>query len=115
VSKYLQQYFEGQSIKHVRSAPLHPMTQGKIERYHRSMKNLLLLEHYYSPEELTTRIAEWVEYYNCSRYHESLDNLIPVDVFKGKKQEKLKEREIVKKQSIEKRRKSYIYQKLQIS
>jgi len=115
VSKYLQQYFESQSIKHVRSAPLHPMTQGKIERYHRSMKNLLLLEHYYSPEELTARITGWVEYYNCSRYHESLDNLIPIDVFRGKKQQKLKEREIVKKQSIEKRRKSYIYQKLQTS
>ena len=115
VSKYLQQYFESQSIKHIRSAPLHPMTQGKIERYHRSMKNLLLLEHYYSPEELVVRITQWVEYYNYSRYHESLDNLLPADVFTGKKKEKLKEREIVKKHSIEKRRKSYIYQKLQTS
>ncbi len=105
VSNYLQQYFKSQSIKHVRSAPLHPMTQGKIERYHRSMKNLLLLEHYYSPEELITRISEWVEYYNYFRYHESLNNLLPVDVFLGRKQQKLKEREIVKKQSIEKRRK----------
>jgi putative transposase len=115
VSKHLQRYFESQSIKHVRSAPLHPMTQGKIERYHRSMKNLLLLEHYYTPDQLTARIAQWVDYYNHFRYHESLDNLIPADVFEGRKQQKLKERETVKKLSIEKRRKSYIYQKLQTS
>jgi transposase InsO family protein len=90
VSKYLQQYFKSQAIKHVRSTPLHPMTQGKIEGYHRSLKNLLLLEHYYSPEKLTSRIAQWVEYYNRFRYHESLDNLLPVDVFTGKKAGKAK-------------------------
>ena len=43
----------------------HPMTPGKIERYHRSMKNLILLDNYYAPAELTERIREWVEYYNA--------------------------------------------------
>ncbi|RKX80657.1 MAG: hypothetical protein DRP60_02640, partial [Spirochaetes bacterium] len=44
-------------------------TQGKIERYHRSMKNILLLDNYYLPQELEARIAEWVDYYNNRRYH----------------------------------------------
>jgi transposase InsO family protein len=57
------------------------MTQGKIQPYHHSMKNLLLLEHYYLPGELETRISEWVNHYNHHRYHESLDNLTPADVF----------------------------------
>jgi transposase InsO family protein len=43
------------------------MTQGKIERYHRSMKNLLLLEHYYSPSELENQIGRFVRYYNNYR------------------------------------------------
>jgi transposase InsO family protein len=81
VSKYLKQYFLSQDIRHVRSAPHHPMTQGKIERYHRSMKNLLLLEHYYLPQELEQRISEWVQYYNHQRYHESLNNCTPAQVY----------------------------------
>uniref|UniRef100_UPI001FF22202 DDE-type integrase/transposase/recombinase n=1 Tax=Telluribacter sp. SYSU D00476 TaxID=2811430 RepID=UPI001FF22202 len=70
VSRYLKEYLKGEGIDHVRCAPYHPMTQGKIERYHRSMKNVLLLEHYFSPDELSNRLAEWVTYYNYQRYHD---------------------------------------------
>ncbi len=76
------------------------------------MKNLLLLEHYYLPQELETRITEWVNYYNHHRYHESLDNLTPADIFYGRKEEKLLERKKVKQQTIIKRRTDYIYQKV---
>jgi len=51
------------------------MTQGKIERYHRSLKNQILLENYYLPGQLEARLAEFVDYYNNRRYHESLNNL----------------------------------------
>ena len=46
--------------------------QGKIERYHRSMKNVLLLDNYYSPDDLKAEIEAFVEYYKYQRYHESL-------------------------------------------
>ena len=39
-------------MAHTRGAPYHPMTQGKIERYHRSMKNIVKLQNYYFPWEL---------------------------------------------------------------
>jgi putative transposase len=55
------------------------MTQGEIERYHRSMKNRILLENYYLPGELELNIGEFVTYYNNCRYHESLDNLTPAE------------------------------------
>jgi transposase InsO family protein len=51
------------------------MTQGKIERYHRSMKNILLLENYYSPDELTDQLDLFIEYYNNDRYHEALKKI----------------------------------------
>ena len=57
VSGDLKEFLEEQAIDHVRGKPLHPQTQGKIERYHRTMKNIFRLEHYYSPEELETQIA----------------------------------------------------------
>jgi transposase InsO family protein len=75
VSGDLKEFLAEQSITHVRGKPLHPQTQGKIERYHRTMKNIVKLEHYYRPEELEAHIDEFVDYYNNQRYHESLNNL----------------------------------------
>jgi len=53
------------------------MIHGEIERYLRSMKNLILLENYYAPLELTERIREWMDYYNRPRYHKAIDNVTP--------------------------------------
>ncbi len=64
VSGDLKEFLAEQSITHVRGKPLHPQTQGKIERYHRTMKNIIKLQHYYSPGELEAYIAEFVNYYN---------------------------------------------------
>ena len=105
VSKELRRYLAANEIHHIRTKPYHPMTQGKIERYHRSMKNLILLDHYYSPSELEERIREWVDYYNNHRYHEAIDNVTPSDKYFGKDKEILKNRMKIKKQTIRERRK----------
>ena len=81
------------------------MTQGKIERYHRSMKNILLLEHYYSPSDLEHYIGVFVDYYNNDRYHEALNNVTPADVYYGRDQEILTRREQIKKKTMLLRRK----------
>ncbi len=80
ISGELKSWLKKQEIEHTRGAPYHPQTQGKIERYHRSMKNVVKLEHYYYPWELEQAISKWVEHYNHERYHESLDNVTPADV-----------------------------------
>jgi putative transposase len=99
----LKEYLAGAGIKHIRGRPYHPMTQGKIERYHRTMKNVIKLENYYLPWELEQRIGEFVEYYNNHRVHESLDNLTPADVYLGRDKEILAAREIVKEQTLRRR------------
>jgi transposase InsO family protein len=83
LSKDLKLFLKRQHIEHIRGAPYHPMTKGKIERYHRSLKNVVKLQHYYSPSQLREAIADFVNYYNNQRYHESLDNMTPADVFYG--------------------------------
>jgi transposase InsO family protein len=65
-------------IGHVRGAPNHPQTQGKIERWHQTLKNHILLEYYYLPGDLDACIGRFVEYYNHQRYHESPKNLTPL-------------------------------------
>jgi len=103
----LQQYLADRGFTHTRGKPYHPMTQGKIERYHRSMKNILLLDNYYYPEELRAQIARFVEYYNHRRYHESLANVTPADVYHGRAAEILAQRERIKQETIRRRRNAY--------
>ena len=104
LSSELGEWLENKGIKHIRGRAYHPMTQGKIERYHRSMKNRILLENYYLPGQLEQSIGEFVEHYNNRRYHESLDNLTPADVYFGRAPAILKRRETIKRKTIEQRR-----------
>ena len=71
----LAEYIEAQKMTHVRGAPFHPQTQGKIERWHQTLKNRILLENYFLPGDLEQEIEAFVEHYNHRRYHESLDNV----------------------------------------
>mgnify|MGYP001344146962 FL=1 len=105
LSKALREYLEEEGILHTRCKPYHPMTQEKIERYHRSMKNILLLENYYSPDELENQIGLFVDYYNNHRYHEALNNLTPADVYYRKGHEILTKRQQTKKRTMLLRRK----------
>jgi transposase InsO family protein len=104
VSGELRSFLERRHIEHTRSAPYHPMTQGKIERYHRSMKNIVNLQNYFLPGHLETEIASFVNYYNHQRYHESLNNLTPADVYFGRAKEVLTKRDQIKKQTLQRRR-----------
>jgi putative transposase len=104
ISGDLKEYLDEEDIKHVRGKPNHPQTQGKIERYHRSMKNIIRLENYDSPEQLEAEIAVFVEYYNNRRYHESLNNLTPADVYFGRGDEIIRRREKIKQKTMIQRR-----------
>jgi putative transposase len=104
ISGYLKDYLNVQEMSHSRGRPFHPQTQGKIERYHRSMKNILLLDNYYLPQELEAQITDWVDYYNNRRYHESLGNITPSDKYAGRENQIFKERRKVKERTIRLRR-----------
>lgn len=104
ISGDLDKWLNKRDMDHLRGAPHHPQTQGKIERWHQTIKNRVLLENYYLPEELEQQIGTFVDYYNNQRYHESLNNVTPADVWCGRDKAIVKEREKIKKQTIKKRR-----------
>lgn len=106
ISSELEKYMDNVKMKHVHGRPMHPQTQGKIERWHQTMKNVIKLHYYESSEELEQALDEFINYYNNERYHESLDNMTPIDVYSGNDYEIKKEREKIKKLTMEKRRKS---------
>lgn len=104
ISRELREYLSGQGMGHTRGKPYHPMTQGKIERYHRTLKNVVALRNYYQPGELERAIASFVEHYNKERYHESLQNLTPEDVYRGRGREILTARDRIKRETLRERK-----------
>ena len=108
VAKELKQYLkESYNMDQLHGRPFHPQTQGKIERYHRTMKNVVKLHHYYMPEELEAALKDFVEYYNHQRYHESLQNLTPADIYYGRGEMILQERKRIKMETLKQRRLNY--------
>jgi putative transposase len=104
ISEDLAKWMERHNMAHVRGAPYHPMTQGKIERWHQTLKNRILLENYFLPGDLEGQIEAFVDDYNHRRYHESIDNLTPADVYFGRGPTILLQRERIKRQTITARR-----------
>ena len=100
----LAEYIEARKMSHVRGAPCHPQTQGKIERWHQTLKNRILLENYFLPGDLEAHIETFVEHYNHQRYHESLANVTPADAYFGRAPAIIKLRERIKRQTIDHRR-----------
>jgi putative transposase len=108
ISGDLVKWLGDQKMEHIRGAPRHPQTHGKIERkierWHQTLKNRILLEHYYLPGDMEAQIAAFVAHYNHQRYHESLGNLSPADVYFGRGPTILLERERIKRQTLARRR-----------
>jgi transposase InsO family protein len=112
IAAELKDFLKDKKIKLIHGRPNHPQTQGKIERYHRSMKNVVKLDNYYCPEELENALASFVRYYNQERYHESLGNVTPSDVYYGRQDEIFKYRERIKTLTLKRRRQDYLRQKM---
>ncbi len=96
VAGELADWLKDRKMSHVRGAPFHPQTQGKIERWHQTLKNHILLENYYLPGDLEKQIEAFVEHYNHQRYHESLNNVTPADAYFGRATAILNKRERIK-------------------
>jgi putative transposase len=91
-------------MRHTHGKPYHPMTQGKIERWHLSLKSGILLENYYLPGDLDCAVTNFIEHYNHRRCHESLDDRTPADVYFGRGHQILEKRRKIKRRTIEQRR-----------
>ena len=112
ISAEFRAFVNDELSSHVRGAPYHPQTQGKIERYHRTMKNVVKLENYYFPGDLRRQLNLFVEYYNNQRYHESLNNVTPSDVYFKRDKQILEKRAATKFKTLKQRRMKYRKEKL---
>jgi putative transposase len=104
IASELADYIKSNNMSHVRGAPCHPQTQGKIERWHQTLKNRILLENYFLPGDLERQIAAFIDHYNHQRFHESLKNVTPADAYFGRASAIIEKRERIKRQTIQNRR-----------
>ena len=104
VCRAFRDYLHLVGIRHILAAPYHPQTNGKLERYHQSIKREVNQVPYEFPSQLEKAIANFVEYYNFHRYHKALGNVTPADVLHGRREEILQRRKEVQIQTINRRR-----------
>ena len=104
VSQAFGDYLGLVGIKHILASPFHPQTNGKIERYHRTIKGEINLVPHDMPSELRQAIEAFVEYYNHQRYHEALGNVTPADVYFGRKDGILARRKEAKQKTLQARK-----------
>jgi len=94
------EYLRMHKMRHTHCSPHHPQTNGKLERFHETLKGRMNLLVWSSPEELRAAIAEFIAFYNQRRYHEGIGNVAPADVYYGRREEILKRREEQKRQTL---------------
>jgi putative transposase len=104
LSRQFGDYLRLIEMRHIVASPYHPQTNGKIERYHRSIKGELNLVPYELPGELREAIMAFVKYYNYRRYHEGLGDVTPYDVYTGRHIGILHRRKEVKSRTLQVRR-----------
>jgi len=106
VSRQFGEYLRLVGVRHIVASPYHPQTNGKIERYHRSLKGEINQLPCDMPSELEKAIAAFIEYYNYQRNHEGLGDVTPYDMYTGRHLEILRKRKEVKNRTL-KQRKDY--------
>jgi len=104
ISQQFNEYLRLVGVRHITASPFHPQTNGKIERYHRTIKSEINQLPYEMPSELKEAIGAFIEYYNYRRYHEGLGNVIPYDVYTGKHFEIIQRRKEEKSRTLQARK-----------
>ena len=104
VSRAFRDYLHMVGIRHILASPYHPQTNGKLERYHRTLKDDVNQVPYEVVEDLEGAIRGFVEFYNYRRYHKALKDVTPYDVLQGRLEAILVHRKEVQRETFERRR-----------
>ncbi len=104
VSRLFREYLQLVGIRHILAAPYHPQTNGKLERYHQTLKRDVNQLPYDVPNELELAIGEFVDFYNHRRYHKALKDIIPADMLAGRRDQILDRRREAKGRTINRRK-----------
>jgi transposase InsO family protein len=120
IAKDFKEFIRLAGMTHVRTAPFYPQSNGKLERYHKTIKSECIRPKVaLSLEEARVQIAEYIRYYNEERLHSAIGFIAPKDKLKGRDQQIFKERdskleaarELRKQKRLEEKRRPALHQK----
>jgi transposase InsO family protein len=104
ISRAFREYLHLVGIRHILASPYHPQTNGKLERYHRTLKSDVNQVPYEIVQDLETAIGDFVGFYNHRRYHKALGDVTPEDVLEGRREAILTRRKEVQRETFQRRR-----------
>lgn len=94
ISKDFAEYLKLLGLQHIRTSVAYPQSNGKIERYHRTIhQDCLMKTSLINLDDARKQISSYIDYYNNKRLHSSLFYLTPEDFLIDRVEEKLKVRE----------------------
>ena len=102
-------------MTHVRTSPYYPQSNGKLERFHKTLKGECIRPKTpLSLDDARRLVAEYIEQYNTTRLHSSIGYIAPVDKLNGRDKEIFKERDRKLESAREQRRikRQQAYQKV---
>jgi putative transposase len=110
-AKELKEYLRVCGLKQVYTSPHYPQSNGKIERFHRTLKSeAVRKQSYLSIDDARRQIASYIEYYNNKRLHSAIYYLTPVEMFEGKAEKRLRERQQKLDMAAQNRKNSLLFQ-----
>lgn len=107
ISGMMADFLRAHGLRHIRARSHHPQTTGKMERCHRTIKDVVTLVVHTSPDALRAAITAFMQYYNRERYHEALKNVTPDDVYYGRREAILARRKALQVRTFVARRERY--------
>jgi putative transposase len=106
ISKDFQRFLSHVQLDHVRTSVAYPQSNGKIERFHKTInQECLTKKSLIDFDDAVKQIKSYIEFYNTKRLHSALRYLTPEDYFLGRNEERLKVR-YIKLQKAKELRKS---------
>ena len=112
IARDFKEYIRLTGLSHVRTSPYYPQSNGKLERYHRTLKtDAIRPQPLETLEEAEQRVADYVEHYNHRRLHSAIGYITPADRLAGQQEEILNTRETKLADAREQRREKRLREK----
>lgn len=94
ISRDFKQFIRICGMTHVRTSPYYPQSNGKLERYHQTIKGTCIrVKTPLSLEDARDIVADFVDHYNTRRLHSAIDYITPKDKLEGRAEAILSGRE----------------------